>query len=61
LQAEHLHRNRRELELTKHVSLAQINPTALVKLRQTGECFINLPESLFDLDQPGTTCAASSR
>jgi hypothetical protein len=53
LQAEHLHRNRRELELTKHVSLAQVDPIALVKLRQTGECFINLPESLFDLDQPG--------
>lgn len=53
LQAEHLRRNQRELELTKHVSLAQLDPMALVKLRQTGECFLNLPESLFDLDQPG--------
>src|SRR6185436_17598906 len=53
LQAEHMTRNRREFELIKHVSLAQTDPVALVKLRQTGECFINLPESLFDLDQPG--------
>ncbi|MGH8490981.1 MAG: hypothetical protein ACREXS_19475 [Gammaproteobacteria bacterium] len=53
LQAEHLNRNRRELELTKHVSLIQLDPAALIKLRQAGECFINLPESLFDLDQPG--------
>ena len=53
LQAEHLNRNRRELELTKHVSLALVDPMALVKLRQTGTCFINLPEALFDLDQPG--------
>lgn len=53
LQTEHMLRNHRELELTKHVSLLQLDPMALVKLRQTGECFINLPESLFDLDQPG--------
>lgn len=53
LQTEHMLRNHRELELTKHVSLLQLDPLALVKLRQTGECFINLPESLFDLDQPG--------
>ncbi len=53
LQAEHLRRNARELELVKHVSLSVIDPLALVRLRQTGECFINLPEALFDLDQPG--------
>lgn len=53
LQAERLDRNRRELELTKHVSLLQLDPLALARLRQTGECFINLPESAFDLDQPG--------
>jgi hypothetical protein len=53
LQAEHLHRNTRELELTKHVSLVQLDPAALIKLRQTGACFINLPEAVFDLDQPG--------
>jgi hypothetical protein len=53
LEAEYLQRNRRELELTKHVPLTTLDPAALVKLRQTGACFINLPESLFDLDYPG--------
>lgn len=43
----------REYELTRHVSLAQLDPTALVLLRQTGECFLSLPEALFDLDCPG--------
>jgi hypothetical protein len=53
LQTEHLNRNKREFELTKHISLLQLDPVALVTLRKTGECFFNLPESLFDLDQPG--------
>jgi hypothetical protein len=53
LQAEHLHRHTRELELTKHISLLQLDPAALVRLRQTGTCFINLPEEMFDGDQPG--------
>lgn len=53
LQNEHLNRNKRDLELTKHVSLLQLDPGALITLRQTGECFFNLPETLFDLDQPG--------
>lgn len=53
LQAAFFEHNRRELELSKHVSLLQLDPLALVRLRQTGECFINLPESVFDLDQPG--------
>lgn len=45
--------NRREYEITKHISLALLNPMALVKLQQTGECFIDLPETLFDMDFPG--------
>jgi Tc toxin complex TcA C-terminal TcB-binding domain/Neuraminidase-like domain len=45
--------NVRELELTKHISLLSIDPYALVKLRSTGKCTINLPEILFDLDNPG--------
>jgi hypothetical protein len=53
LQDEHLHRHTRELELTKHVSLLQLDPAALVRLRQTGTCFLNLPEEMFDCDQPG--------
>jgi hypothetical protein len=45
--------NEREYELTKHVSLRQVNPIALLGLRATGSCSFNLPEELFDLDCPG--------
>jgi len=45
--------NQRELELTKHVSVLQIDPLALVQLRTTGRCTLRLPESLFDMDGPG--------
>lgn len=45
--------NRREYELTKHVSLLQVDPLALVQLRETGRCTVRLPESLFDMDGPG--------
>jgi hypothetical protein len=45
--------NRREFELTKHVSLLQLDPLALVSLRETGRCTFRLPEELFDLDGPG--------
>jgi hypothetical protein len=53
LENAYLTENRREFELTKHVSLALLDPLALVKLRETGRCFIRLPEELFDLDYPG--------
>lgn len=45
--------NQREYELTKHVSLLQVAPLAVVELRTTGSCTISLPEELFDLDCPG--------
>ena len=45
--------NRREYELTKHVSLLQVDPLALVQLRTTGQCTVQLPEMLFDIDAPG--------
>ena len=53
LHADFLDHHRRELELTKHVSLVQLDPLALVRLRRTGSCFIDLPEAVFDRDQPG--------
>lgn len=53
LEVAYLEQNRREFELTKHISLAQLDPKALVKLRETGRCFIDLAEELFDLDFPG--------
>lgn len=45
--------NQREYELTKHVSLRQIDPVALLTLRATGGCEFELPEEAFDLDCPG--------
>jgi hypothetical protein len=45
--------NQREYELTKHVSLLQINPLALVRLRATGRCTFTIPEAAFDIDAPG--------
>jgi len=45
--------NQREYELTKHVSLLQLNPKALLQLRMTGRCTVFLPEELFDIDCPG--------
>jgi hypothetical protein len=45
--------NQREYELTRHVSLLQLNPKALLQLRMLGRCVVFLPEELFDLDCPG--------
>ena len=45
--------NQREYELTKHVSLLQVDPLALLQLRATGRCTVRLPEALFDMDGPG--------
>lgn len=53
MDSAYLDQRSREYELTRHVSLAQLDPTALVLLRQTGECFVSLPEALFDLDCAG--------
>jgi hypothetical protein len=45
--------NRREYEMTKHVSLQRLDPLALLKLKATGSCEIEIPEWLFDMDSPG--------
>jgi len=45
--------NKRELELTKHVSLRQLNPLALLQLKATGTCQVTIPEWLYDRDCPG--------
>jgi hypothetical protein len=53
LEKAHLDQNLREYELTKHISLAQLDPSALHLLRTKRECWLNLPEELFDMDYPG--------
>ena len=46
-------RDRREFEITKHLSLKRLDPQALAKLRHEGVCDFAIPEVLFDLDFPG--------
>jgi len=45
--------NKREYEMTKHVSLRQLDPVALLTLKAIGSCEVTLPEWIFDLDAPG--------
>jgi hypothetical protein len=39
--------------MTKHVSLLQVAPLALLSLRRTGRCTFAIPEEVFDMDGPG--------
>jgi hypothetical protein len=45
--------NRREYEITKHVSLGLFDPVALLKLTTEGEGEFSIPEALFDIEYPG--------
>jgi hypothetical protein len=45
--------NKREYELVKNISLAQLNPVALQQLILNSSCEFITPEVLFDLDHPG--------
>jgi len=49
----YLDQNKREYEITRHISLTLLDPIALVKLKAAGDCFIELTETLFDVDYPG--------
>lgn len=53
MEVAYLDLNKREYELTKHVSLLQVSPIALIQLRSMGRCSFTLPEALFDMDCPG--------
>lgn len=54
LELKYLELNRREYEITKHVSLRRLDPLALEMLKSLGQCELDVPEWLFDLDTPGT-------
>jgi len=45
--------NKREFELTRHISLRQLDPLALLELKVTGACTFSIPEWLYDRDCPG--------
>ncbi len=53
MEVSYLEGNKREFELTKHISLHQLNSMALLKLKVEGQCDIEFPEYIFDLDCPG--------
>ena len=53
MQAAYLQQNARRYELSRYVSLGQLDLNALRQLLVTGQCDFSLPESLFDNDYPG--------
>ncbi|MCS6286890.1 MAG: hypothetical protein H8K08_15825 [Nitrospira sp.] len=58
LEIAYLDQNRREYELTKHISLRRLDPEALANLRVKDSnghcrCEFKIPEWLLDLDTPG--------
>jgi virulence-associated protein VagC len=53
LESAYLDQNKREFEITKHISLAQMFPLSLITLKETGKCSVSLPEWVFDMDYPG--------
>jgi len=53
METDYYANNIREYELTRQISLAQLDPAALLQLKANGTCFVNIPEELFDLDYPG--------
>jgi len=54
MEVSYLDKNKRELEITRHISLRQLDAAALMNLRGSdGACEFDIPELLFDLDFPG--------
>lgn len=53
LEAAYQNERGHNYEITKQISLYQINPLAIIQLRQTGKCEFALPEVLFNMDYPG--------
>ncbi|MFZ3573374.1 neuraminidase-like domain-containing protein [Streptomyces sp. BH097] len=53
MEVSYLDQHRREYEITRHVSLAQLDAAALIRLKVTGACEVDIPEGFLDLDCPG--------
>ncbi len=53
MEITYLDRNKREFEISKHISLVQLNPAALLLLKIEGYCEVDIPEFIFDMDFPG--------
>lgn len=53
MQVAYLKTNDRKLEIEKQISLAYFCPESLQQLKQTGECYFDLTEAMYDADYPG--------
>lgn len=53
LEAAYQENRGHDFEITKHISLRQIDPNALLNLRGTNSCTFSLSQTLFDMDFPG--------
>jgi hypothetical protein len=53
LEKAYIDQNRRYFEITKNISLAMINPKALLDMIEKGSCTFELQDLLFDMDFPG--------
>jgi hypothetical protein len=53
LEAAYLEKRGYDFEITKHISLRQLDPLALIQFRESGTCEFSIPEVLFDMDYPG--------
>jgi hypothetical protein len=56
MEKAYLDGNTRTLEIEKTISLLQLNPKALLDLKNNGECTFEFTEKLFDYDFPGHYC-----
>lgn len=53
METAYFEKNKRSYEITKHISLLQLDPLAILSLKSTGNCNVTIPEWLYDLDCPG--------
>lgn len=56
LETEYMRKRSHDYEVTKTISLRQINPWALMNLQYNGVTEFEIPEFYFDLDFPGHYC-----
>lgn len=53
LENAYMEQNERRFEITKYISLANLNANAILEMRTTGLCNFQIPELLFEMDFPG--------
>lgn len=56
MEKAHLEKNRRRFEISKTISLAELDPLALLELRDKRVCEFSIGEEQFDFDFPGHFC-----